>query len=150
MVTLRPTTGIRNTIRAIMVAGDLAFLSIPAALVSGGAAMLVVGIVIALACIALVTYFGLLLADTRVEVDTDTVTIHYFLPRPKVVPRSSIADIQMGRTPYSAYGAGGGTYLPRIMLHDGRVAPVFPLAAKNEAVVEEQIGRLRQALDETA
>jgi hypothetical protein len=137
---LRPATGVRAFVVAIIVVGDLAFVLIPL-LVASSAGLLIGFEVFTLACAAGLTWFLLRLVNARVVIGAGEVTIHSFMPRPIVVPRAEISRVATGRS-----AGGQGSWSPVLHLRNGSAVPVTVLAAKSERAAEAGTGRLNQAL----
>ncbi|WP_225094506.1 hypothetical protein [Streptomyces sp. CoH27] len=81
-VVLRPSTGKRRTVIALLVAGDLAFVALP--IVVASMQSLTTVAVLAVFCalsMAVMTFLLLRLANSRVEIGPDRVLVHAFLPR---------------------------------------------------------------------
>ncbi|WBO68675.1 hypothetical protein [Streptomyces camelliae] len=150
-VVLRPSTGNRRTVIALMVAGDLAFMALPIVVASTQSPTTVA--VLAVFCalsMAVMTFLLLRLANSRVEIGPDRVLVHAFLPlKPFDMARADIVAVQRAsgvRTgdfgiPYSRY------YLPRLQLKGGRSIPVHALTSGTETQLEEQADRLEKALE---
>jgi hypothetical protein len=135
---LRPASGIRAFMVALLVIGDLALVLIPVLVVSASAGLVIAFEIFAVACAAGLTWFMLRLINARVVVGAGEVVIHSFLPRPVVVPREQISRV--------ATGQSGGSWSPVLHLKNGSAVPVTVLAAKSETAAEAGTGRLNQAL----
>jgi hypothetical protein len=145
LVTLRPAGGL-NYLKVIIVVADLVFLALPLLIASihGGAAMVAVFAVFSVVCIVAGTFLGWLGLRMHVEVEPDAVRIYYFMPRPVIIPRGAITDVQIGTLNRGSY------YAPRLVMVDGRSRIVAPLAVRTEAVGQEQVAKLRVALRDVA
>ena len=139
-VTLRPSSGL-GYLKIMIVIADLMFLALPLLIASVhvGAAIVAIIAVFSFVTIAAFTFFGWLGLQMRVEVEPDALYIYYFLPKPGVIPREVIADVQVGTT-------RNGYYAPRLVMTNGQTRLVPLLTERTKTGAEGQAAQLRLAL----
>ena len=144
-VILRPAKGV-GYLKVIIAVADLMFLLLPVLVASThvGGVIVAVMAVFSLVCIVAATFLGWLGLDMRVEVAADAVRIYYFVPKPGIIPREMITDVQITFLPR------GGYHVPRLVLADGRSRILGPLTVRTKEQAEEQAAKLRLALSEVA